>query len=387
MSIDVIIIDDDPTSIFLHQVVVKKTGLTMSPLGFSSGWDALDHLDALEHWDNPCILLVDIDMPGMSGWELLEQINLRSYAEWVSAIIISSSTDLKDRKKARICKRVIGYLEKPIDVMRLQNELHSLDELSHSKKKNNSIKGLMLVVLFTLISVKLFIVSAQPLMDPLAAKFREKVRIGEDSVSRPKPRKYPVYKGGELSLSFPQSVLKSKIAQLDGLRASYIGTNVGGLISNAIGKLKANAGMYYSEPSVPYTMEMFQGSVSANAYLLRLKNVKYHTLEPYGKLGFAFQRTKFYGNYILNSENNNAPQGNYSSTEQPLLGKTGMTLLNTAIGFEYQLEARKKLFVHLFTEIEYGILLSSKASNEAFSGTKLSNPTTISLGIGFGVID
>jgi len=75
MSIDVIIIDDDPTSIFLHQVVVKKTGLTMSPLGFSRGWDALDHLDALEHWDNPCILLVDIDMPGINGLDMRKQLD------------------------------------------------------------------------------------------------------------------------------------------------------------------------------------------------------------------------------------------------------------------------------------------------------------------------
>ena len=126
MNVDVIIIDDDPVSVFLHRVVVEKSELTTGPLGFSNGRDALDHLDVRDHRDKPCLLLLDINMPLMNGWELLEQINLRSYAEHVFVMIISSSVDVNDRKKAKTFKQVVGHLEKPIDVKALRNSLQTL---------------------------------------------------------------------------------------------------------------------------------------------------------------------------------------------------------------------------------------------------------------------
>jgi CheY-like chemotaxis protein len=60
-------------------------------------------------------------MPRMNGWDLLEAINVRSYAEHVSAIIVSSSIDTNDRKKAKTYKQVIGYLEKPIQAKDLRD--------------------------------------------------------------------------------------------------------------------------------------------------------------------------------------------------------------------------------------------------------------------------
>ena len=127
MNVNVIIIDDDPITVHLHQLLLKKSELTMNPMGFLNGQKALDHLDAREHWDTPLLLLLDINMPWMSGWELLEQINLRPYAEHVFVIIISSSVDTNDRKKGKTFKQVIGHLEKPIDVIALRNDLKTLD--------------------------------------------------------------------------------------------------------------------------------------------------------------------------------------------------------------------------------------------------------------------
>ncbi|SRR5258706_15053469 len=126
MSVDVIIIDDDPASIFLYQTVVKKSELAKASLVFSNGQDALNYLDTRNHQDKLCLLLMDINVLPLSAWELLDQINLRPFADCISAIIISSSIDAIDRKKAKAFKQVIHCLEKPVDVKELQDKLKSL---------------------------------------------------------------------------------------------------------------------------------------------------------------------------------------------------------------------------------------------------------------------
>jgi len=240
--------------------------------------------------------------------------------------------------------------------------------------------------LFAILTLKSCIVNAQSSLGPLDNLISKKAKAWDDSVKKLKPKKTTIYLGGEMSLAFAQYSLKSRISALEGLHVNYIGTNLGGVVGNSIGKIKANVGLYYSEPSVPYTMEMFQGAIAGTLYILRVNKLKYHSFEPYVTLGLARQQTKFYGNYLPVTENGIVPPANYSAAEQPLLGKAGFTQLNTSVGVEYQLTSCNTTFVHLFAEVGYGVSISSRASNQAFVGTRLSNPTTFLLGINFGII-
>lgn len=253
------------------------------------------------------------------------------------------------------------------------------------EKKNNSIKDMMLILSFIAMFLESFAMYGQLSRDFIDRNIYKKVQSLEDSLRRSKPRKQPIYIGVDLSLSFQQYALASKIAQLAGLGVSYIGTNVGGSIGNPMGKLKTTIGMYYSEPAVPYTIDMFQGSITGSIYILRLKKIIYHTFEPYVSLGLTHQHTQFYGDYLSN-EGGNSTITNYSTSEQTLAGKVGFTQMNLGTGFEYQLENYRNQFIHLFAEIDYGTFISSNTSSESFSGTKLMQATTISVGVNFGIV-
>lgn len=252
--------------------------------------------------------------------------------------------------------------------------------------KENSIKGLLLFSLFSALSLKSCSVSAQSSRDARDLQIYEKVQSWKDSVRKLNPRKRPIYLGGEVSLAFPQYDLKSNIAQLNGLHVNYIGTNLGGVLANPITKLKANVGMYYSGSSVPYTMNLLQAGASASVYLLRLKQVTYHSFEPYATIGFTYQQTKFYGNYLPTDENNRSTQGNYSTTEAPLLGRIASDQMNIGAGVEYQLESSNDKFMHFFAEINYGVQLSQHASTTHFSGTNIANSTSITVGVSLGIL-
>ena len=120
INFKVIVIDDDPITVWLHQFIVRQSELSKDPLAFLSGQQALDYLDACDHGDKPFLLLLDINMPSMNGWEVVESIASRIYWENVFVVVVSSSIDSSDRKRANVYKQVIDYLEKPIDALGLQ---------------------------------------------------------------------------------------------------------------------------------------------------------------------------------------------------------------------------------------------------------------------------
>lgn len=190
------------------------------------------------------------------------------------------------------------------------------------------------------------------------------------------------YYGFGLSLSVPTQTLKSNIPQLNGLKVNFIGSNIGGMIANKHGKLKANFGTYYSGSSVPYEIDMIRGNISANIYLLRLTEVvKAHLFEPYAVFGVSEQVSKFHGDFFSNDTQNSS-----NPTSQPLAGKVNSIRMNVGAGVELQLENDYQKFVHLFAEVTYGSPLSSSSSNKEFSQTKVMNAITFNVGINFGIV-
>jgi len=248
---------------------------------------------------------------------------------------------------------------------------------------DTSVKGSILLLV---LSVNAFVVSAQSFTGMPGDLIREKAKAISDSVRELTSKKCPVYMGAELAFSYPQYLLKSRIAELKQLPVSFIGMNLGGIIGNQIGKVKTNVGMYRSNPAVPYEIDMIQGAVSANIYFLRLKKITYHTLEPYSVVGITYQRTKFYGNYLPTANDGGRTQINYSSSEPPVLGRTGFAAISFGAGVEYQLESKNELFIHFFAEVGYGIKIGAIASNSSFDGTAPSNLTSISIGTSFGIM-
>jgi CheY-like chemotaxis protein len=117
------IIDDDE----IFQLILTKSIELISPstkiLQFSNGRDALNHLNQTENL--PTIILLDLNMPVMSGWDFLdwfEKLNpeIRSKIE---IYIVTSSIYQGDREKSLSYKFISGFLSKPIDEIKLKQIL------------------------------------------------------------------------------------------------------------------------------------------------------------------------------------------------------------------------------------------------------------------------
>ena len=107
---DILVVDDDKlVSLVVSAGLRRKTALPVTP--HSNGKSALDQVTATPA--KIFMVLLDLNMPVMNGWEFLEEITRRGLTN-VRVVIISSSVNLQDKSRAYSFPQVFDFLEKPV---------------------------------------------------------------------------------------------------------------------------------------------------------------------------------------------------------------------------------------------------------------------------------
>ena len=110
----VVLIDDSEPDLLFSTLMVERSGAARAVQAFDSAREALAWLDSPEAHDVDLILL-DINMPGMDGFEFLREFEARSPGSAAPPIVmLTSSPDPDDQRRAQAHASVRGYLVKPI---------------------------------------------------------------------------------------------------------------------------------------------------------------------------------------------------------------------------------------------------------------------------------
>ena len=120
---EVLVIDDNPSILFLHELMLVEECIVENPKLFSNPKKALDYIRG--HKQLKLLIFLDINMPQMSGWELLEAIHQMELNENIQVIMVSSSISKADKLKAKEFSNILEYWEKPIT----ESHCHLLKEL------------------------------------------------------------------------------------------------------------------------------------------------------------------------------------------------------------------------------------------------------------------
>lgn len=103
------LIDDDETTHYLVSVLLRKE---MATAKFNSFVNALDFLNVYNEQFQSDIILLDINMPRMNGWQLLDQ--LKGKVINIPIYMFSSSADSRDVERVKDYAMVKGYITKPL---------------------------------------------------------------------------------------------------------------------------------------------------------------------------------------------------------------------------------------------------------------------------------
>jgi CheY-like chemotaxis protein len=128
----ILLVEDNPADIKITQRALKESGTPVDLLVVRDGQEAVDyllrqgsHADA-DGWRSPDLILLDLNLPGMTGREVLERVRTTPALRTVPVIVLTTSRrqeDVHDMYAAG----ANTYIEKPQDFGRFVEVLRTIE--------------------------------------------------------------------------------------------------------------------------------------------------------------------------------------------------------------------------------------------------------------------
>lgn len=124
----ILIVDDSDTIRAVLAAAVRA--MKFEPVLADCGEKALELFAA----ERPALVLLDVNMPGIDGYETARRIRALAPEEWVPIIFLSASEDDQDLERAIECGGD-DYLVKPVSAVVLNAKMRALQRLDQMRRK------------------------------------------------------------------------------------------------------------------------------------------------------------------------------------------------------------------------------------------------------------
>ncbi len=118
MKLDTVcIIDDDPICVYGTKILLNHNNfVSANILIYEDGYEALNSLTSLlkSGQQLPDIILLDLNMPVMNGWEFLDKFQELDFQKKPQVFIVSSHFGKAEIEKGRSYEMVRDFISKPL---------------------------------------------------------------------------------------------------------------------------------------------------------------------------------------------------------------------------------------------------------------------------------
>ncbi|MFZ4057219.1 MAG: PAS domain S-box protein [Ferruginibacter sp.] len=113
-ELEILLVDDDRIILMLHQVIIAQNRNQIKPQTFQHGQLAINHIRKNDNSETAFLILLDINMPEMTGWEFLDELQKCNFNSPILVAMLTSSVDPGDQARAEAYPEVIAFYSKPI---------------------------------------------------------------------------------------------------------------------------------------------------------------------------------------------------------------------------------------------------------------------------------
>lgn len=120
MAAQILMIEDDREMVTLGRLILEKEGYTV--LSAYNGPDGLAQIEA--HKDTIDLVLLDVMLPNIYGWEILEKIKTNDSTKHLPVVMLTARHYLEDEvETGKYATLFSDYIVKPFVVRTLLNKI------------------------------------------------------------------------------------------------------------------------------------------------------------------------------------------------------------------------------------------------------------------------
>jgi CheY-like chemotaxis protein len=127
----ILLVEDNPADVLITQRALRETDFAVNLIVLRDGQEAVDYLLRrglhADHpdWRSPDLILLDLNLPRLSGHELLKRIRAQAALATVPVIVLTTSSRQED-VQAVYAAGANTYIEKPQDFARFVEVLQTI---------------------------------------------------------------------------------------------------------------------------------------------------------------------------------------------------------------------------------------------------------------------
>lgn len=128
--VKIVMVEDDEGHARLIERNIRRSGVNNDILPFANGTEALNFLLGADrtgavHKDQALLILLDLNLPDMTGIDILKQVKENSYLKYAPVVVLTTTDDAEEIKRCYALGCNV-YITKPVNYENFANAIRQL---------------------------------------------------------------------------------------------------------------------------------------------------------------------------------------------------------------------------------------------------------------------